>query len=562
MKIKKLHINISLLVLILSFIIASAKYPSFNPHNKLETPMASAGEITIVTPENKIYTEPMSGYYPGTYNFDNELPTTYGTNTKFLDEYHGSSNYNWIRTAPVWQGHYNVLDMYDGQGGLNTWGVHYFGEPQSSGTIEFHLIFTGRHATATRRHYLNFRASDNTIGFSVMLELHDGDIMYYNGSSWNEIITALDMVWYHHSVSFDCNAGINGQFNWIISDEQGNEIGRVENLEFENNLSTLGEIYMGTLVGDYGGGSLWDAFSFSWDPDYNIGDNKFEGLLLSYDTAEDLNWKGYSLDGQPNKTILGNTTITMPTDGVHSVQVFGNDSLGTMYESNTRYFTVSTSAPQLTINSPVFGEIYGAAAPTYDLLITIPYEAIWYTIDGGATNITASGLTGTIAQAEWDKLTDGIVTITFYANNSAGMIGSAEIMVVKYVTDEESPPEITINSPSENEFFGSNAPDYNISIIGFYDTLWYTLDNGATNITASGLTGTIDQTEWDKLTDGIVTITFYTNNSGGLIGNAEVMVVKHVTEGIPPGIPGYNLIALIGVTLAVTLLLAKRKLKN
>ncbi len=314
-------------------------------------PKSSAGEIAIITPENKTYIEPDDGYYPGTYNFDNELPITYGTNTKFLDEYYGSSNYYWIRIAPVFQGHYNVLDMYDGQGGANTWGVHYFDEPHSSGTIEFHLIFTGRHESATRRHYLNFRATDNTIGFSVMLELHDGDIVYYNGSSWVEIITALDMEWYHHSMSFDCNAGTNGQFNWTVCDEQGNEIGRVENLEFENNLSTLGEIYMGTLVGDYGGGSLWDGFSFSWDPDYSIGDNKFEGLLLSYDTTEDLIWKGYSLDGQANKTILGNSTIPMPSDGPHTIQVFGNDTLGTMFESDVRHFTVDAT-PFINIITP------------------------------------------------------------------------------------------------------------------------------------------------------------------------------------------------------------------
>ena len=523
-------------------------------------PISSAGEITIVTPENKTYNEPMSGYYPGTYNFDNELPTTYGTNTQFLDEYQGSSNYNWIRTTSVWQGHYNVLDMYDGQGGLNTWGVHYFGEPQSSGTIEFYLIFTGRHETATRRHYLNFRASDNTIGFSVMLELHDGDIMYYDGSSWNEIITALDMVWYHHSVSFDCNAGTNGQFNWIISDEQGNEIGRVENIEFENNLLTLGEIYMGTLVGDYGGGSLWDAFSFSWDPDYNIGDNKFEGLLLSYDTAEDLVWKGYSLDGQANKTILGNSTIPMPSDGLHSIQVFGNDTLSAMYESDILYFSVNSIGPDITINSPISNQLYGTTPPDYSLSISgSNLDARWYSLDGGTTAIPFTGLTGVIDQTEWDKIGNGTVTITFYVNDTANNINQAEVTVRKDIIA----PVITIIDPSNTEQF-EFTPIYNITINELnLDVVWYTIDGGAYNYTISELVGTINSAIWSAAANGPVTVRFYAQDLTGNIGTSFVIVVKiSAQQQPPPAIPGYDLCFLIGVISVISVVLIRKRLKS
>jgi len=82
------------------------------------------------------------------------------------------------------------------------------------------------------------------------------------------------------------------------------------------------------------------------------------------------------------------------------------------------------------------------------------------------------------------------------------------------------------------------------------------------SLTASGLTGAIDQTEWDKLTDGIVTITFYANNSGGLIGSAVVMVIKQVSEGNgSPQISGNNLISLIGVSCVITLLILKKRTK-
>ena len=88
-----------------------------------------------------------------------------------------------------------------------------------------------------------------------------------------------------------------------------------------------------TMINSYftnGDKQYLDAIGYSWDPNYNIGDNQDEGLLLSFDNSTNLEWMGYSLDGQANKTILGNTTILMLDIGSHSIQVFGNDSLGSL----------------------------------------------------------------------------------------------------------------------------------------------------------------------------------------------------------------------------------------
>jgi len=118
---------------------------------------------------------------------------------------------------------------------------------------------------------------------------------------------------------------------------------KVANGNFWNPVNNIGgiEFYSGGAGGvDYH--FYVDAVGFSWDPNYNIRDNLYEGLLLSYKSSISLDWIGYSLDGQWNRTILGNTTISMPNDGLHSVQVFGNDSIGNIYESEVRYFTVSS----------------------------------------------------------------------------------------------------------------------------------------------------------------------------------------------------------------------------
>ena len=74
--------------------------------------------------------------------------------------------------------------------------------------------------------------------------------------------------------------------------------------------------------------------------EFLMGDNFNEGLLLSFDSSTTLDWMGYSLDGAANITIQGNTTIPMPDEGYHSIQVSGTVSTGIQYQSDVRHFTV------------------------------------------------------------------------------------------------------------------------------------------------------------------------------------------------------------------------------
>ena len=41
---------------------------------------------------------------------------------------------------------------------------------------------------------------------------------------------------------------------------------------------------------------FFDAIGYSWDSDYNIGNNLNEGLLLSFENSTNLDWMRYSLD--------------------------------------------------------------------------------------------------------------------------------------------------------------------------------------------------------------------------------------------------------------------------
>jgi len=90
-----------------------------------------------------------------------------------------------------------------------------------------------------------------------------------------------------------------------------------------------------------------------------------------------------------------------------------------------------TSAPPINIISPLLGQTFGAAAPSFIVEINdYNLDTMWYTIDGGVTNIIFT-LNGTIDQTEWTALGDGPVTMRFYANDTFGDTNYEDIIVYK-----------------------------------------------------------------------------------------------------------------------------------
>ncbi|UCC57988.1 MAG: PQQ-binding-like beta-propeller repeat protein [Candidatus Bathyarchaeum sp.] len=79
-------------------------------------------------------------------------------------------------------------------------------------------------------------------------------------------------------------------------------------------------------------------------------------LIFTVDQPTD--WIGYSLDGQANVTITGNTTLTDLSVGWHDIMVYANDTSGNMGFSDPRsadwvHFTVSELAIGVVIDSNV-----------------------------------------------------------------------------------------------------------------------------------------------------------------------------------------------------------------
>ncbi|MHA1671118.1 MAG: Loki-CTERM sorting domain-containing protein [Promethearchaeota archaeon] len=387
--------------------------------------------LDIFTPENKTYTEPDSGYYPASYGFENDEVDSIPEDWEDFNPEIDPEDHNTIIES--FQGHTRVIEGYDD--GTGAWHLRkYFNDQEGSVEFWWAISSTG----TSKEHQIAFMNNvTSDIGFAVGVD--QGQVRVYIPGGWSNIIglTTLSNTWDHVRIEY-CSNNSNSYLGLEPNEFRlyYNTV-EIDVYPFFTNMSLdYFRLYSGYASNNVYG--YYDAFGFSWDPYYSIGDNLNEGLLLSYDTNADFNWTGYSLDRQANKTILGNITIQMPADGLHNIQAFGNDSVGTMFESPMRYFTVNTAPPDITINSPTDSQIISSTAPSYDISIAGPYDSIWYALEGG-TNYTATGLTGTIDQSAWSALSDGIITIDFYANNSAGMEGSAQVMVFKD-SSEEPPP--------------------------------------------------------------------------------------------------------------------------
>ena len=68
---------------------------------------------------------------------------------------------------------------------------------------------------------------------------------------------------------------------------------------------------------------------------YDVND-----ISLTFTINESTSWIGYSLDGQANVTITGNTTLSGLSNGSHSLIVYANDTAGNTGASEIIYFSV------------------------------------------------------------------------------------------------------------------------------------------------------------------------------------------------------------------------------
>ena len=284
----------------------------------------SGPQINITTPENKTYYGPMSGYYPATYGFENDQV---GNNPDkwTVDESGGTVN-----VISDLGGHEKVVEIHDTSSGSTCQVENKFSNTVT-GTIELWVRLDSTNKGVNI--LIGDEEGPNDIWIdAVRLFFEPDGWIKYQDTIFHNIMTYSADYWYHIRVDFDCTPQT---FDLYIDNEL-----KVNDGAMSGDASYMDTLNFNTYTPSDNYYVYFDAVGYSWDSDYSLRDNLYEGLLLNFDTSFNPDWVSYSLDGLANKTILGNTSISFPTnDGLHTIQVFGNDSIGSIFESDIRYFT-------------------------------------------------------------------------------------------------------------------------------------------------------------------------------------------------------------------------------
>ncbi len=503
--------------------------------------------IYIASPENKTYVAPMNGYYPATYGFENDADGSY---PKGWEEVSTGGGF-YVKTISNKFGHNKVLEGYDkGNGAFRI--NYYFNNTE--GTIEFWMA----HTTTSSDKSMSTIIFDSTGNPLFGVVLRENNVKVFTNTGQIIVSTYTINTWYHLRFDFRSNLGNSyeglnqNEFKFYFNGDYNGTYG------FDNN----GDPDYLWCRSTYSGGayySYWDAFGYSWDPNYNIGDNLNEGLLLSF-TPDDLDWMGYSLDNQPINTILGNSTIPMPEDGHHTIQVFGVDSIGGLYESDIRHFTIEPKNPEIVIHSPNQDDIFGVIPPKYNIsIVEVNLVSSWYTIDDGVTNNTFTGLTGTINQTEWEKLGHGLVNIRFYANNTVGKEGQADVIINK---DLNAPISIITFIPHSGTNIVNRSTTFSLSANDGSESGVLSIRYQINDSVWIDYTGSFNLSEFST---GDYIISYYAIDTVGNLEVENTLLVKLVEVTIQEPLPDMTIIIIastiggIGLAIVITIILIRKR---
>ncbi|HVP15938.1 MAG TPA: FG-GAP-like repeat-containing protein [candidate division Zixibacteria bacterium] len=149
---------------------------------------------------------------------------------------------------------------------------------------------------------------------------------------------------------------------------------------------------------------------------------------LDFETDLTPSWMGYSLDGQPNATIPGNTTLTGLQDGQHSIIVYANDTSGNSASSNPGLFEVDTTPPSITnvVQNPPANNVGQQNAVNINATVTdatsgVKQVLLNYSVDNGIwTDIPMTNNAGSTWNASIPALPFGTyVNYTIAAEDNA-----------------------------------------------------------------------------------------------------------------------------------------------
>ena len=371
-------------------------------------------EITLITPESKLYTEPMSSYYPATFGFESD---EIGDDP---DDWSVDNVGGTVQIISSYSGHSNVVELHE-MIDASTEIYNDFGS-RTSGIVEWWVSVN----RVDDWFGLGIYNGDSNDGIHMSFA-NDSYIKYHDGNIWTDIKPYSANLWYHFKVEW--NTATDWHL-WINQTSQDQGSG----YSYRNSPSSLDRVrFQISTDGEHQDQYMYaDAVGYSFDPNYNLGDNLYEGLFIGFELNSSLYTLEYSLDNQANETIPGNTTILLPHDGPHSIRLYGTTFYRDFVQSETRNFIVDTKVPKIVIHSPIQSDTAGEKPPFILFSITeVNLVSKWYTIDDSIKIYGLSSSFDIVDADAWLATPLGQVTIRIYAEDIAGNIVYEEVTITK-----------------------------------------------------------------------------------------------------------------------------------
>jgi parallel beta-helix repeat protein len=329
---------------------------------------------------------------------------------------------------------------------------------------------------------------NNTIGSNfikykyqgIRLETSSDNLIVDNTAELNENFGILLMTTSNHNTVSGNNANnqtyesgitvLNSQDNTITDNflSDNNKVG------IEIDASSFNELYSNTIISNEQSGiSIWTNLGSGISTDNNVTGNIISengnGIYLSNTSNNQIlnneiansDQIGIAIALQSNYTIISSNLFY--ANGNHAFDHGVNNDWNGNYWDN---YSASDSdndgigdvphlipgtagsadflpiwderAPIVEISIPEDNLFFGRDAPEFLIHVYDPYlDKMWYTVDGGLTNITFF-TNGTIDQHRWESLWDGlgqgdIITLIFYANDTFGHLGFDSVELKKEI---------------------------------------------------------------------------------------------------------------------------------
>ena len=128
--------------------------------------------------------------------------------------------------------------------------------------------------------------------------------------------------------------------------------------------------------------------------------------------------------------------------------------------------------------------------------------------------------------------------IVYYNGQLIHNCSVRKITIPPLVNDTQS-PVITVTTPNIGDICGVFPLKFNFTIEEEHlNCSWITISDGILehtqdlSVTTSDFTGQINDTAWDSLSDGNITIRIYANDSSGNLNGVEIIIIKDSTDPI------------------------------